>query len=80
VILCPLCGAKTHVLETRTTATSSRRRRGCTVAGCAGKVTTVEVAVREGRRSPLAKGSVVVAASQIAKLRALVASIDEGEL
>jgi hypothetical protein len=43
-------------------------------------VTTVEVAVREGRRSPLAKGSVVVAASQIAKLRALVASIDEGEL
>jgi len=80
MILCPLCGAKTRVLETRVTATSARRRRGCTTAGCSGKVTTVEVVVREGRRSPLTKGSVVVPASQIAKLRALVAAIEEGEL
>jgi transcriptional regulator NrdR family protein len=79
VILCPLCGAKTHVLETRGTATSVRRRRGCSAKGCAGKATTIEVVVREGHPSLLAKGSVIVSSRQIAKLREIVAMIDSPE-
>ena len=80
MISCPLCGAKTRVLETRVTATSARRRRGCSVGGCSGKVTTVEVVVPEGRASALATGSLVVSARQIAKLRELVAAIESGAL
>jgi transcriptional regulator NrdR family protein len=78
MIACPRCGAKTRVLETRVTATSARRRRGCTASGCSGKVTTVEVVVPEGRASALATGSIVVSARQIAKLRELVAAIEGG--
>ena len=78
MITCPLCGAKTRVLETRGTATSVRRRRGCTAGGCSGKVTTVEVVVPEGRASALATGSLVVSARQIAKLREIVAVIEGG--
>ena len=80
MIPCPLCGSKTHVLETRVTATSARRRRGCKVGGFAGKVTTVEVVVADGRASALATGNLAVSAQLIAKLRELVAAIDGGEL
>ena len=80
MIPCPLCGSKTRVLETRGTATSARRRRGCSAKSCTGKVTTVEVVVPEGRASALASGSLVVSARQIAKLRKIVASIEGGEL
>lgn len=80
MIPCPLCGAKTRVVETRVTETSARRRRGCSVIGCAGKVTTVEIVVRDGRASPLAKGCVVVPASLVAKLREILADLDGGEL
>ena len=80
MIRCPLCGAKTRVLETRVTETSARRRRGCAVIGCAGKVTTVEIVVCDGRASPLAKGCVVVPADLIAKLREILADLDGGEL
>ena len=80
MIACPLCGAKTRVLETRVTATSARRRRGCSAGGCSGKVTTVEVVVPEGRASALATGSLVVSARQIAKLREIVAAIEGGVL
>ena len=80
MIACPLCGAKTRVLETRVTATSARRRRGCSASGCSGKVTTIEVVVPEGRASALATGSIVVSARQIVKLRELVAAIEGGAL
>ena len=80
MIACPRCGAKTRVLETRMTARSARRRRGCVVGGCPGKVTTIEVVVPEGRASSLATGSLVVSARLIAKLRALVAAIEGGAL
>lgn len=76
MISCPLCGAKTRVLETRVTATSARRRRRCLSTGCSGKVTTVEVVVSEGGASALATGSLVVSARQIAKLRKIVAAIE----
>ena len=80
MIPCPVCGTKTRVLETRVTATSARRRRGCVAGGCAGKVTTVEIVVPERGASALATGSLVVSARQIAKLRQLVASIEGGAL
>ncbi len=80
MIRCPLCGAKTRVLETRVTAKSARRRRGCLVSGCSGKVTTVEVVVPEGCMSALASGSLVVSARQIARLREIVATIEGGAL
>ena len=80
MIPCPLCGAKTRVVETRVTGTSARRRRGCSVVACSGKVTTVEVVVPEGRASALASGSLVVSARQIAKLREIVAAIEGGAL
>ena len=80
MIPCPLCGAKTRVLETRVTSTSARRRRGCSIIGCSGKVTTVEVVVPEGRQSALASGSLVVSARLIAKLREIVAAIEGGAL
>lgn len=79
MILCPICGAKTHVLETRGTSTSIRRRRGCVAKSCAGKVTTVEVVVSEGRPALLAKGAIVVSSRQIAKLRSIVALIDTAD-
>lgn len=67
MILCPLCGAKTRVLETRVTATAggARRRRGCTAGECAGKVTTIEVVVPDGRALDL-----------IVELQKLVAAIE----
>ena len=80
MIPCPVCGTKTRVLETRVTATSARRRRGCKARGCFGKVTTVEVVVPEGCASALATGSLVVSSRLIAKLRQLVASIEGGVL
>lgn len=80
MIPCPLCGAKTRVLETRVTSKSARRRRGCSVGGCSGKVTTVEIAVPEGRASAFASGSLVVSARQIARLRELVAVIEGSAL
>lgn len=76
MISCPICGAKTRVLETRVT----RRRRGCTAAGCEGKVTTVEVIVPEGRVSELGSGSTIVSSRQIARLRDLVSRITGGTL
>lgn len=74
MIPCPICGTKTRVVETRVTGASARRRRSCRVTRCTGKVTTVEVAVREGA-ALFAKGSLVVPARQIAKLREIVAAL-----
>ena len=67
MIACPLCGSKTRVLETRATAASARRRRGCTAGDCSGKVTTIEVVVPDGRAMDL-----------IAKLQEVVAAIEGG--
>ena len=69
MIACPLCGAKTRVLETRATAASARRRRGCLADGCTGKVTTIEVVVPDGRAMDL-----------IAKLQEIVTAIEGGAL
>jgi len=80
VISCPICGAKTRVTETRVSDTTARRRRMCTAAACAGKVTTIEIVVPEGRGQFLGKGSVVVPASQLKKLRELVEALKGIEL
>lgn len=80
MIACPLCGAKTRVTETRVTATSARRRRACCAPACAGKVTTVEVIVPDGRASSLGKGFVMISAIQLKKLREILDGIDGVEL
>lgn len=74
MIACPVCSAKTAVMETRAIGVSVRRRRYCTTAGCNGKVTTVEVAVTAPR--DFADGDVIqVPMRQITRLKKLVASI-----
>lgn len=78
MIACPLCGNKTLVVETRATRTSARRRRRCTVAGCEGKVTTVEVVVTDGKAAALASGSVMVSVRHLEKLQKIVAAIGGG--
>lgn len=79
MISCPLCGAKTRVTETRMSDTSARRRRVCTTADCAGKVTTLEIVVPEGRPF-LGKGSVIVSGLQLKKLREIVEALKGIEL
>ena len=80
MISCPICGAKTRVTETRVSATSARRRRACSTLECEGKVTTVELVVPGGRAYAFGKGSVLVEARQIAKLREIVAALEGVEL
>jgi hypothetical protein len=43
-------------------------------------VTTVEVVVRDGHAWPISKGSVLVPSRQLAKLREIVAAIEESKL
>lgn len=77
MIACPVCGARTAVVETRAVGVSARRRRRCTVAGCDGKVTTVEVVVSAARN--FADGDVVhVPARQIEHLKKIVAALGGG--
>jgi transcriptional regulator NrdR family protein len=80
MILCPICGAKTRVTETRVTERSARRRRLCIVSSCTGRLTTVEVVVPDGRAFALASGNLLVSAKQIAKLRDLIAQIEGSAL
>jgi hypothetical protein len=80
MILCPICGAKTRVTETRVTERSARRRRLCTVSNCTGRLTTVEVVVPDGRASALASGNIIVSAKHIARLRDLIAQIEGSAL
>lgn len=80
MIACPTCGAKTRVVETRASSSSARRRRDCTAPGCAGKVTTVEVVVPEGRISWLAKGFVLVSGRKLRELREIVAALEGSPL
>ena len=75
MILCPTCGAKTRVAETRVTERSARRRRVCSSSSCAGKFTTVEVVVPSGSPFTLATGTLLVSARHIARLHALAAKI-----
>lgn len=80
MIACPICGSRTAVVETRASGASARRRRHCTKADCAGKVTTVEVIVQDGRASALTKGNVVVSRREIEQLKKIVDAIGGGEL
>ncbi len=74
MIACPVCGAKTGVVETRAIGVSVRRRRTCTVVGCDGKVTTVEVVVSAARE--FADGRVMyVPTRQFERLKKIVADI-----
>ena len=77
MILCPICGAKTRVAETRVTQKSARRRRLCSVTNCTGKLTTVEIVMPQGSPFTLATGTLLVSARHIARLRALAAKIDD---
>jgi transcriptional regulator NrdR family protein len=47
MIVCPICGLATAVVETRATGSGARRRRKCTDLACTGRVTTVEIVVSE---------------------------------
>jgi transcriptional regulator NrdR family protein len=47
-IACDLCGARTKVVATRKNRDGIRRDRKCRIAGCIGRLTTVEVIVPEG--------------------------------
>jgi hypothetical protein len=76
MILCPICGAKTRVSETRVSQKSARRRRVCTVTSCTGKLTTVEIVVPQGSPFTLAAGTLIVSARHIAHLHALAAQIE----
>ena len=78
MIACPICGAKTAVIETRATRTSARRRRRCIVKSCAGRVTTIEVAVTEGQVSAIVKGGAVVALKHLTALQEVVAALVGG--
>jgi hypothetical protein len=80
MIACPLCGAKTFVVETRASSSGTRRRRDCTVSGCKGKVTTVEVVIPEGRILWLAKGFVLVSGRKLAELKKIIAALEGSPL
>lgn len=70
MIACPICGAKTDVVETR----GARRRRLCSrVGGCFGKVTTIEVVVDQPHRGPV----VQVPRRQIGQLRRQIEQLRE---
>ena len=80
MIRCPRCRAKTSVAETRASASSARRRRVCTSPGCGEKVMTIEIIVPEGVGSFLGKGSAIVPASMLKKLRKIVDDLKGVEL
>jgi len=80
MIACPICGAKTTVVETRISQTSARRRRRCTsISGCPGKVSTIEMVVPDGRFSTrpsiIGDGSVLVPARMIERLKEILEAI-----
>lgn len=70
MIACPLCSAKTTVIETR----GARRRRVCTATGCTGKVTTVEISVSLAPGSAIGD-NVLVPARQLSRLRKVLDEI-----
>lgn len=43
--VCPICGAATHVTETRASGENIRRRRRCQRLTCSGRLTTIEIVV-----------------------------------
>lgn len=74
MIVCPVCGGKTQVTETRPIGASVRRRRCCMTVKCPGRVTTVEVAIAKPR--DFADGAVVyVPRWQIKRLKKLVEAL-----
>ena len=80
MIRCPHCRAKTHVTETRVSATCARRRRVCTSPECGAKVTTIEIIVPDGGAPFLGKGSVIIPAPLLKKLRKIVDDLKGIEL
>jgi hypothetical protein len=80
MILCPICTAKTCVLETYATAKRARHRRGRSALGFEEEITTVEVVIAGKHISALGAGNVVVSSRQIAKLRELNDQIAAGAL
>jgi transcriptional regulator NrdR family protein len=50
MILCPVCGTETTVIETRTSKQNARRRRACKRTSCGTTITTVEFVVPSGKR------------------------------
>jgi hypothetical protein len=82
VIVCPVCGGKTEVRETRHSRAGVRRRRFCMSTSCAGKLTTVEVVVPDDQKAAeLASGtSILIAARQLKRLQKIVASLGGGDV
>lgn len=69
MILCPICGAKTRVVDTRVSRAGARRRRRCSIVGCSGKATTVELVVSGRAALVLADGSALFSARQLKQLQ-----------
>lgn len=77
MIVCPTCGARTTVEETRSVGAGTRRRRRCLAPGCDGKVTTVEIVVSAAR--DFVGGDIVYVPSRhITRLKKIVEDIGGG--
>lgn len=74
-IRCPICAGPTGVVETRQHPARIRRRRHCETAGCAGRVTTIELAVNDALR--YAHADMVMVPRQLLEYaRKIVAKLD----
>lgn len=74
MIACPFCGSDTAAIETRSTEHYVRRRRACRSVSCAGRVTTIEMAVPTGGMFRIGKAGpmMLISTTALEQLRAMV--------
>ena len=77
MIVCPICGGSTGVVETRGGSGYLRRRRRCDDYACDGRVTTVEMAVAPGTRG--LEDAVMVLQSDLDELLGIVMRMAFGD-
>jgi transcriptional regulator NrdR family protein len=75
MILCPVCGLTTAVIDTRAVPRGMRRRRHCTNADCAGRVTTLEFAVPDHQHT--GGEVVIVTRSTMKKLERTIGELQQ---
>ncbi len=76
MIACPVCGGTTRVAETRIVGGHARRRRHCTVKGCGGRVTTMEMPIAAASR--YSHDSVIVRKHDVDELLRLAREMSGG--